>query len=94
MPSERQKEENKAQVVAQFEAMYEELYAWREAHLGASFDEIANQVSRIPMSKSSLAELVNAYGKQLVAIKLKRQKPQLSGGLVGGEAVRPAAVGT
>ena len=35
--------ENKAQFVADATAMYDELTAWRAAHLQASFDEMAEQ---------------------------------------------------
>jgi hypothetical protein len=62
MPSERQEEENKAWLVGQFEAMYEELYAWREAHPGASFDEIANQVT--PRRRELVGELLVQLARQ------------------------------
>jgi hypothetical protein len=35
----------KAEFLQAAEAMYEELHAWRECHLDASFDEIAEQVT-------------------------------------------------
>jgi hypothetical protein len=47
-------EQEKAEFLCAAEAMYEELQAWRERHLDASFDEIANQVTprrRVLMGK-------------------------------------------
>lgn len=47
-------EQEKAEFVRAAEAMYEELQAWREKHLDASFDEIADQVTprrRVLMGK-------------------------------------------
>jgi hypothetical protein len=47
-------EQLKAEFVCAAEAMYEELQAWREKHLEASFDEIAEQVTprrRVLMAK-------------------------------------------
>ena len=47
-------EQEKTEFVRAAEAMYEELQAWREKHLDASFDEIADQVTprrRVLMGK-------------------------------------------
>src|SRR5215207_6654697 len=47
-------EQEKAEFLRAAEAMYEELHAWREKHLDASFDEIADQVKprrRVLMGK-------------------------------------------
>src|SRR5215210_2944928 len=47
-------EKEKAEFLCAAEAMYEELHAWREKHLDASFDEIADQVTprrRVLMGK-------------------------------------------
>ncbi len=38
-------EQEKAELVASFERMYDELQAWRQVHPQASFDEIAAQVT-------------------------------------------------
>jgi hypothetical protein len=46
--------QEKAEFLQAAEAMYEELQAWREQHLDASFDEIADQVTprrRVLMGK-------------------------------------------
>jgi hypothetical protein len=46
--------QEKAEFLHAAEAMYEELQAWREQHLDASFDEIADQVTprrRVLMGK-------------------------------------------
>ena len=47
-------EQEKAEFLQAAEALYEELQAWREKHLDASFDEIAEQVTprrRVLMGK-------------------------------------------
>jgi hypothetical protein len=47
-------QQEKAEFVRAAETMYEELQAWREKHLDASFDEIADQVTprrRVLMGK-------------------------------------------
>jgi hypothetical protein len=62
MLSHRQREANKEGWVAQFEAMYEELYAWREAHPEASFDEIASQVT--PLRRILIGELLEQLARQ------------------------------
>jgi hypothetical protein len=38
-------EQEKAEFLRAAEAMYEELHAWREEHLDASFDELADEVT-------------------------------------------------
>ena len=62
MSSGRRQEANKEQLLAQFEAMYEELYEWREAHPEASFDEIANQVT--PRRRMLIGELLEQLARQ------------------------------
>lgn len=62
MTSRRQQEANKERLLAQFEAMYEELYAWREAHPEASFDEIASQVT--PLRRVLIGELLEQLARQ------------------------------
>ncbi len=57
MKSEEQRQREKESLVSQFEEMYEELYAWREAHPAASFDEIANQVT--PRRQKVMGKLLN-----------------------------------
>lgn len=47
MSGRRQQEANKERLSAQFEAMYEELYAWREAHPEVSFPEDYRFVTRL-----------------------------------------------
>jgi hypothetical protein len=56
MASQRQSEENKGRWLAHLEQMYEELYAWREVHPEASFDEIARQVT--PRRQALMGELL------------------------------------
>lgn len=48
--------QEKAEFVRAAEAMYEELHAWREKHLDASFDEIADQVT--PRRRVLIAKLL------------------------------------
>lgn len=69
MLSRRQQEADKERLLAQFEAMYEELYAWREAHPEASFDEIASQVTplRRMLIGELLEQLAGQYGSGQVA---------------------------
>ena len=62
MWSQRQQEVNKERLVAQFEAIYEELYEWREAHPEASFDEIASQVT--PLRRRLMGELLEQLARQ------------------------------
>lgn len=57
MKSEEQRKRGEERLVSQFKEMYEELYAWREAHPEASFDEIANQVT--PRRQKVMGELLN-----------------------------------
>jgi hypothetical protein len=49
-------EQEKAEFLRAAEAMYEELHAWREQHLDASFDEIAEQVT--PRRRMLVAKLL------------------------------------
>lgn len=53
-----QGEKEKVRLRAAFEQMYEELWAWREAHPEATFDEIARQVT--PRRRAVLAEVLSA----------------------------------
>ncbi len=62
MQSQRQREENEERLLAEFGAMYEELYAWHEAHPEASFDEIANQVT--PRRQALMGELLAQLARQ------------------------------
>lgn len=62
MMSRKQQEESKERLLAQFEAMYEDLYEWREAHPEASFDEIANQVT--PLRRKLIGELLGQLARQ------------------------------
>ena len=62
MQSQRQSEENKKRWLAHLEEMYEELYAWREAHPEASFDEIARQVT--PRRQAAMGELLAQLASQ------------------------------
>jgi hypothetical protein len=73
MSSRGQREANKEQLLAQFEAMYEELYEWREAHPEASFDEIANRVTplRRVLIGEMLEQLARQYGSGQVAEGMK-----------------------
>jgi hypothetical protein len=49
-------EQEKAEFLRAAEAMYEDLHAWREKHLDASFDEIADQVT--PRRRKLVAKLL------------------------------------
>jgi hypothetical protein len=49
-------EQEKAEFLRAAEAMYEEMHAWREKHLDASFDEIADQVT--PRRRKLVAKLL------------------------------------
>ena len=49
-------EQEKAEFLCAAEAIYEELHAWREKHLDASFDEIADQVT--PRRRKLMARLL------------------------------------
>jgi methionyl-tRNA synthetase len=49
-------EQEKAEFLRAAEAMYEELHAWRDKHLDASFDEIADQVA--PQRRKLVAKLL------------------------------------
>jgi hypothetical protein len=49
-------EQEKAEFLRAAEAMYEELHGWREQHLDASFDEIADQVR--PRRRKLVAKLL------------------------------------
>lgn len=49
-------EQAKAEFLRAAEAMYEEMHAWREQHLDASFDEIADQVT--PQRRKLVAKLL------------------------------------
>ena len=49
-------EQEKAEFLRGAEAMYEELHSWREQHLDASFDEIADQVT--PRRRKLVAKLL------------------------------------
>ena len=62
MASGRGQEAKKDQLLAQFEAMYEELYEWREAHPEASFDEIASRVT--PLRRVLIGELLEQLARQ------------------------------
>jgi hypothetical protein len=62
MQSQRQSEENKRRWLAHLEQMYEELYAWREVHPEASFDEIARQVT--PRRQAAMGELLAQLASQ------------------------------
>lgn len=64
MKSEAAKEQNRERLIAGLEEMYEELYAWREAHPEASFDEIAEQVTprRQKLMGELLAQLALQHG--------------------------------
>jgi methionyl-tRNA synthetase len=48
--------QEKVEFLRAAEAMYEELHAWREEHLDASFDEIADQVT--PQRRRLVAKLL------------------------------------
>jgi len=65
MKSREQREQDKRQMQAKFEEMYEELYEWRERHPEASFDEIANQVTprRQELMGGLLAQLACQHGQ-------------------------------
>ena len=49
-------EQEKVEFLRAAEAMYEELHAWRDKHLDASFDEIADQVT--PQRRKLVAKLL------------------------------------
>jgi len=49
-------EQKKAEFLRAAETMYEELHAWRDKHLDASFDEIADQVT--PQRRKLVAKLL------------------------------------
>jgi hypothetical protein len=68
MKSQEQEERDKGQVLAQFEAMYDELYAWREDHPEASLDEIVAQVTprRRELMGELLAQLALQHGNGAV----------------------------
>ena len=50
-------EQEKAEFVRAAERMYEDLHSWREQHLDASFDEIADQVT--PRRRVLMGKLLN-----------------------------------
>lgn len=54
----------KAEMQAAFEQMWDELHQWREEHPGASFDEIAAQVSprRRALMGQLMAQLAGQHG--------------------------------
>jgi len=49
-------EEGKAEFLRAAEEMYEELHAWREKHLDASFDEIGDQIT--PQRRKLVSKLL------------------------------------
>ena len=55
-------EQEKAEFLRAAEAMYEELHAWRDKHLDASFDEIADQVT--PQRRKLVAKLLEQLAVQ------------------------------
>ena len=57
-----QHDKEKARLQQAFEAMYDELWAWREAHPEATFDEIAAQVT--PRRRAVMAEVLEALARQ------------------------------
>ena len=57
-----QRDKEKARLGQSFEQMYEELWAWREQHSEATFDEIAAQVT--PRRRAVMAEVLNALARQ------------------------------
>ena len=52
----KREEKEKAEFLRAAEAMYEEMNAWREKHLDASFDEIADQIT--PRRRKLVAKLL------------------------------------
>lgn len=52
----------KAEFLREAEAMYERLQSWREAHLDASFDEIAEQVT--PQRRELMGVLLKQLAEQ------------------------------
>lgn len=62
--SEVAKQKAKAEMQQAFEAMWEELYTWRDQHPGASFDEIVAQVTpqRRVLMGQVLAQLACQHG--------------------------------
>ena len=52
----------KARLRQVFEQMYDELWAWREAHPEATFDEIAAQVT--PRRRAVMAEVLEVLARQ------------------------------
>jgi hypothetical protein len=62
MGSEVKKGKEKARLQAEFEAMWEELWQWREAHPEATMDEIVSQVT--PRRRALMGELVVQLAKQ------------------------------
>lgn len=57
-----QRDKEKARLRQSFEQMYDELWAWREQHPEATFDEIAAQVT--PRRGAVMAEVLNALARQ------------------------------
>jgi hypothetical protein len=57
-----QHDKEKARLRQAFEAMYDELWAWREAHPEATFDEIAAQVT--PQRRAVIAQMLNSLACQ------------------------------
>jgi len=62
MGREKEEQEIRKQLAAQFEAMYEELYQWREKHAEASFDEIGDQIT--PRRQELMGELMVQLARQ------------------------------
>ena len=62
MRSKKQRAEARERWQAQATEMYDELVEWREQHPGASFDEIANQVTT--RRQELMGELVNQLAVQ------------------------------
>lgn len=57
-----QRDKEKARLQQAFEQMYDELWAWREAHPEATFDEIAAQVT--PRRRAVMAEMLAVLARQ------------------------------
>ena len=57
-----QRDKEKVRLRQSFEQMYDELWAWREEHPEATFDEIASQVT--PQRRAVMAEVLKALARQ------------------------------
>jgi hypothetical protein len=62
MLSEERRKGHEEELVAEVRQMYRELYAWREEHPEASFDEIASQVT--PRRRELMAVLLRQLAEQ------------------------------